>query len=167
MENKVTPEVAIPTIKPRRITVKQKMFAQEYVASKGNGTQSALKVYDVKDDHVAGSIATENLGKPVVAEEIRRGFEKAGLTKEKVFELHTEGMKRAINEGQPRMSDGFKALDMFYKLVNWYPNNIKKTQHESVKYVFDGKDDRELMELVKSRLEHAGDVSTSNVDNVV
>jgi hypothetical protein len=158
--NDLKPEsVLTPIRKPRRITVKQKLFAQEYVKSKGNGQQSALKVYDTKDDHVARSIATENLTKPVVADEIRKGFEKAGLTINKAFELHTEGMLRAVKEGQPRMSDGFKALDMFYKINNMYPNNIKKVQHESIKYVFDGKDDKELQELIRNRLVQANKLS--------
>jgi phage terminase small subunit len=160
VDSPVEVNTPIKTRKPRRITFKQKMFVEEYIKSKGKGKQSAMKVYDVKNGHVAENISAENLGKPVIIEEIARGFEKAGLTKQKVFELHSEGMLKAIKQGQPRMSDGFKGLDMFYKLTNMYPNNIKKSQHESIKYVFDGKDDKELKELIKARL-HVADNLTN------
>ena len=56
----------------RRLTMKQKMFVAEYVKSKGNETQSALKVYDTTDKITAGAIATENLNKPNVHEELNR-----------------------------------------------------------------------------------------------
>lgn len=52
--------------KPRRPTLKQKAFAEEYVANGGNGLQAALVTYDTDDPATAGAIASENLNKPHV-----------------------------------------------------------------------------------------------------
>lgn len=58
--------------KPRKkLTMKQELFAQKYVESHGNGTQSALEVYDTTDDKTAQVIASENLSKPIVNERIQ------------------------------------------------------------------------------------------------
>lgn len=48
-------------------TIKQRKFVKEYIET-GNGTQSALKVYDTKDYMTAAMIASENLKKPKVIE---------------------------------------------------------------------------------------------------
>ena len=52
-------------------TYKQKLFVQEYIKNKGNGTQSALKVYNTTDDNTARMIASDNLTKPIVQQELK------------------------------------------------------------------------------------------------
>lgn len=59
-------------MKKPRLTMKQKIFVDEYIKSKGNGTQSALKAYDTTDKVTASVIATENLKKVSVSEELER-----------------------------------------------------------------------------------------------
>ena len=54
----------------RRLTIKQRKFISEYVKT-GNGRQSALEAYEVKPS-VAANIASENLNKPQIVEEIDR-----------------------------------------------------------------------------------------------
>lgn len=60
----------------RVATKKQRGFAKDYVES-GNGTQAALKNYDVKSPEVAKVIASENLTKPNVRELIDGYAQKA------------------------------------------------------------------------------------------
>lgn len=146
--------------KPQKPSIKRQRFAKAYVENNGNGTEAILQAgYQVKSRDVARTMASEVLADQNVQEMIRQGFKEAGLTKEKVFQLHSKGVIKAIEQGQPRMSDGFKGIDMLYKLFNWYPQNVKKVQHESIKYVFDGKDDKELMDLIKERLKHANELA--------
>lgn len=52
-----------------RLTRKQRTFVQGFVEH-GNGTQAALEAYDTQDPKVAAVIASENLNKPNVIEEI-------------------------------------------------------------------------------------------------
>ena len=68
----------------RRLTTKQKAFAEEYIRNGGNGTQAAMKVYDTEDNATARSIASENLTKPNIMDELLRTAERLGVTREKV-----------------------------------------------------------------------------------
>ena len=52
--------------------MKQQLFLKEYVKTKGNGTQAALRVYDTKDPVTAAHIATENVRKPEIQEELKQ-----------------------------------------------------------------------------------------------
>lgn len=49
----------------RKLTKKQRGFIQDYAAT-GNGTKSALKNYDTKDENTAAMIASDNLTKPKI-----------------------------------------------------------------------------------------------------
>lgn len=64
----------------KRLTLKQRRFVKQYIKNKGNGTKAALEVYDTKNAHVAQSIATENLSKPVIKETIEDAMKKEGIT---------------------------------------------------------------------------------------
>jgi phage terminase small subunit len=62
-----------------RLTIKQNKFINEYVKSNGNGQQSAMKVYDVKNENVARSIASQNLIKVNVRERLDKILQKDSL----------------------------------------------------------------------------------------
>ena len=49
----------------KAITIKQLKFTEEYLKT-GNGTQSALKVYNTTSTKTARSLASENISKPNV-----------------------------------------------------------------------------------------------------
>ena len=49
---------------------------QEYVKTKGNGQEAALRVYDTKIPVVARNIASQNLNKPLIKEELERILQK-------------------------------------------------------------------------------------------
>ena len=48
----------------KKLTPKQTKFVEEYARNGGNGTQAAMKAYNVKDESVAKVVASENLTKP-------------------------------------------------------------------------------------------------------
>lgn len=48
----------------KKLTPKQAKFVEEYAKNGGNGTQAAMKAYNVKDESVAKVVASENLTKP-------------------------------------------------------------------------------------------------------
>lgn len=59
----------------RKLTKKQRDFVNEYVDT-GNGTESALAAYDTQDPEVAKVIASQNLTKPQIQEELKAlGFD--------------------------------------------------------------------------------------------
>jgi phage terminase small subunit len=67
----------------KRLTKKEKAFAKEYINT-GNGTRSALKVYDTEDINTAAVIASENLSKPKVIAYLESRAERAA---ERIVEL--------------------------------------------------------------------------------
>lgn len=101
--------------KPRtRATRKQKLFAEEYVKTKGNGTQSALAVYDTDSPRVAEAIASENLSKPIVRREIARILEDNGIALSSIFSIHKRNMLQDdhLPTSQKAVSDFYEILGM-------------------------------------------------------
>lgn len=69
-------------------TIKQRQFVREYLENGGNGTQAALAVYDANNDNTAKAIASENLTKPTVREEIARVMAEIGFNSDYVVKKH-------------------------------------------------------------------------------
>ncbi len=108
----------VKTTKPRRLSKKQKGFIKDYVAT-GNGTQAALNHYDVKNENVARSIASENLTKPAIMDAILSIAEQ--IPDELLVKVHNEGLE--ATEGlleQPDYAVRHKYLDSAYKLKGAY-----------------------------------------------
>lgn len=107
----------------RKLTKKQRGFVKDYVES-GNGTQAALKNYDVKDEHVAAVIASENLIKPEIVKSIQEA-----LPNELLAQVHLEGLHATrsvlfadgdgIND-VPDYAVRHKYLDSAYKIKGTY-----------------------------------------------
>lgn len=53
----------------KAMTLKQKAFVKEYIDTKGNATEAALRVYNTNRD-VARRIGAENLTKPVIQSQL-------------------------------------------------------------------------------------------------
>lgn len=68
----------------RRLTTKQKAFAEEYIRNGGNGTQAAMKAYDTESYKTASAISVENLEKPLIIEELVKTARRLGVTEEKI-----------------------------------------------------------------------------------
>lgn len=66
---KTTPRKRVPT-------KKQRDFIEEYTKT-GNWTQAALKAYNTDDNLTAANIASENLSKPYIAQEIEKRLQDA------------------------------------------------------------------------------------------
>ena len=66
------------------ITTKQKLLVKEYVKTNGNGTQAALRVYDTKDPKVAGMIASREIAKDNVKEELQKLLQRDELSINKI-----------------------------------------------------------------------------------
>jgi len=96
-------------------TFKQKAFAEEYVRNKGNGTKAALKAYNPKSESVANAIASENLHKPMVRQEINRVLREQGVTVKRAAAAVGDNLD---NEDQ---NTRLRAADMSLRLLDVYP----------------------------------------------
>ncbi len=114
-----------------KLTKKQKEFVKEY-AKTGNGTKSALKVYDTNDESTASSIAHENLRKPEIQQALQTIADK--IPDELLEEVHLDGLKAGKTIYKNNVSTGeieevgyeadyatrHKYLDTAYKLKGVY-----------------------------------------------
>lgn len=111
------------------VTIKQKLFVKRYVENKGNGTQAALDVYDVKNSNTAHAIASENLRKPTIQQAIHQALEAKGLDP-----LSIGGyLKEAIVSGlgvKATNADSLRGIDLFAKLTGAYQNPIIRESYE-------------------------------------
>lgn len=110
------------------MTLKQKKFIKKYIET-GNGTQAALEAYDTTDPDTAAVIASENLIKPKVVEEITRVLNRKGLSLEQV----SESVGNIIRNGPQTKITGdnvLRAAEMAFKLHNAFP--AEKSTHVRV-----------------------------------
>lgn len=98
------------------LTKKQRGFVKDY-AETGNGTQSAMNHYDVKNENVARAIGSENLTKPAIQEALRSIAEQ--IPDEDLVKVHKEGLSATDGE-RPDYSVRHKYLDSAYKLKGIY-----------------------------------------------
>lgn len=131
--------------KEQNLTIKQQLFAKEYVKNKGNGTKAALAVYDTDDDVTAATIASENIRKPQLRKYIDQQLEAAGLSDTYAFQT----MQRAIDAGvgeKATNADAIRGLVELFKLKGYYPNKKKTVEKKSLTFNLSAKDDSEVSE---------------------
>lgn len=75
-----------------KLTPKQAGFVKEYVRNGGNGTQAVLKTYDTNNANIAHSIASENLRKPTIKEEIEEAARSLQLTPRRLLGRLDKGL---------------------------------------------------------------------------
>lgn len=120
--------------KTKKPSLKQKKFARKYVENGGNATQAALEVYDATYDS-AQVIASQNLNKPAVIEEINRLLRSENLDDDSYIATN---IKKIIDNGvnvKATAKEALNALNMLLKLKNAYPNNVKKSMRLDVKNI--------------------------------
>lgn len=112
--------------KKTKLSLKQKLFVKEYLANKGNGTQAALKVYNTKNYNSAHSIASENLQKPAIQEEISKNLEDllSPAAKQKTVK---EIADIAYTDDRKVMTHKVKCLDLLSKIQELQTERIEKT----------------------------------------
>ena len=101
-----------------KLTVKQAKFVKEYVKNDGNGAKAALKVYDTKDYDTAKVIASENLTKPYLMDEILKAARRQGITEDKIIQPVVD----ALDSDELDMR--LKGHDRIVKLINGKDNGV-------------------------------------------
>lgn len=134
---------------PRRLTLKQKKFVKEYIASNGNATKAVIEAgYSVKNRHVAEHIGYENLRKPEIREEVETQLAKAGLTDEKLAKLLKENIEAGVGR-KATASDSLRGIEMAFKLKDRFPSEKKQIQQASYRMELKGMSMAELREELR------------------
>ncbi|MEK7498139.1 MAG: terminase small subunit [Patescibacteria group bacterium] len=112
----------ITKIKEPKLSLKQKLFCQAYVETRGNATEAVLRAgYSLSkknghpDRNLAKSIASENLTKPYISEYIKELLDKSGLNNENV----AIQLKFLISQFSD-LSVKLRAIDVYYKKTGAY-----------------------------------------------
>ena len=138
------------------MTIKQKRFVKKYLAS-GNGTQSVLDSYNTENPNTAAVIASENLRKLKVIEEINRILDRKGLGIEKVSESVGLIFERGV-ETKVTGDNVLRAAEMVLKLHRAFPD--KKTTHfrYEARQELEKMSYRELLDRYKNRQEELAEL---------
>ena len=112
------------SVKPSQVadglTIKQKIFVNKYIETKGNGTRAALEAYNTDSQDVAKNIASENLTKPNVREAIQKALTSLELTPDYILngfkDLHEQN--KIIDA-----TASTRALENIADIADMYPKN--------------------------------------------
>ena len=117
--------------KMRRLTLKQTKFVKEYINNGGNGTEAALQTYNTEDYNTAHVIASENLQKPTIQEEIHQALQANGLTSKQI----THNLGHYANNLSEKVSAdaSIKANIELLKLMGAYPGSKHTNLNVSLK----------------------------------
>src|SRR3990167_9620300 len=135
--------------KLKRLSVKEKKFVSKVVKT-GNGTQSALEVYDTKDRKVAQVIASQNMSKPHIIEEIDKVLKKNNIT----LEGTTNRLQEIADDWMPdKISSDtvLKANIELLKLMKAYPDKIQRHESKSIRIQLNDKNYKDLIDLHKAK----------------
>ena len=106
----------------RKLTLKQKKFADAYIATKGNGTQAALSTYNTSDYSTAATIANENMKKPEVISYVERKFKASDLTVDKVVKVWNDELE------SPEAMYRLKASELAGKYLKLFTEKPEQAQ---------------------------------------
>jgi hypothetical protein len=108
--------------KKDQLTLKQRLFCQYYLETRGNGAEAAIKAgYGVTKDsglpdrRLAKSIASENLTKPHLLAYLNTLLEKSGLN-DQMVSAHLAFLINQFSDLPVKL----RAIDMYYKLHGKY-----------------------------------------------
>lgn len=101
---------------PGELTIKQKLFAQEYASNGGNGAAAARAAYDVNTDLSARAVSSDNLHKPHIRKQILVELERLGVSDAYLARTHKRFLALSRRKSIPEKALGFKALSLTYRL---------------------------------------------------
>jgi phage terminase small subunit len=140
MSRKLNPITGTP------LSPKQMNFVKSYIENGQNGTDAAKQSYNIKNDSVASSIATENLRKPDVQTQIKKMLKNKGLTVDYVGEKFKTIIDNATDDkrlANATVQDAIKSLQFIAKFNGMLDKNTTITK-TTVKYDFSGKSRDEI-----------------------
>lgn len=156
----------------KKLTIKQKKFADEYIKS-GNATQSAINAGYSK--RTAGQVGAENLKKPYIKKYINRRLEeidsKKIISQKEIMELlssiargeSTEQTLIGVGEGRQEVietrtadKDRMKAMDMLMKRFGMQYSDLEIKKQET--QIQKTKTEIEIMKGISEEVEDLDDI---------
>lgn len=146
----------------RELTLKQKGFIRDYIRLK-NGTQAVRNNYDVVDESTTRSIASENLTKPHIRDEIELMMKEIDATEKikKVINSNIQANKtteykgKIISSNKPDYAERRKTAKFLSELGGYLAPKQIQQQSVSLSIVrkLEGLTSNQLSVLLKEELE--------------
>ena len=149
--------------KKRRLSMKEKKFAEEFVLGKdpGNATEAAMQSYNVKNRGSAAVIGARNLQKTDILENIEMMMEKHDIDDNYMVERLKEGMEakeianykgEAVETSIPDHNVRFKYWDAAAKIKRLYPNVQIDTRNLNIDVEIENMSKEELSDVLTGAL---------------
>lgn len=106
--------------KGQTVTPKQKVLAHKYATNGFNGTKAAMEVYNVADEKSAAVIASKELRKVNVQNEVQRVMQAKGIGTEALAEKHAMVLGQAP-EKKMSWNEYIRAIELGYKINDAMP----------------------------------------------
>lgn len=135
----------------RKLTKKERLFVREY-AKHENGTQAALKVYDVKNSEVAKVVASQNLTKPPIQEAVKLEIKRLAdrIPDDLIEEKHLALLNKLDDKGDIDTQAVSKGLEMAYKVKGSYKTDDDGNTASKPKNIYNFFFNKEAQDEVKS-----------------
>lgn len=123
--------------KPPKLTRKQKLFIDEYVANWGNWTQAVVKAYNRENDWTARMMASDNLTKPNIQHYLQEYGDVAGSV---IKDLMLNGEKDTTR---------LEAAKYTYDQVHWKATQKIESKWIDINIDIDNASIDDLLKLIK------------------
>lgn len=139
-----------------KLRTKQKLFIQEYVKTNGNGQKAALRVYDTKSANVAANIASENLNKPNIKEELDKILNKGRLK----LDLVTDKLADIVAQNPTKGYSGSEIMDAIKTTLKLHGvlTDRKQVTSYNMNVNYNEMSQHELVELRKKKQQETDDI---------
>jgi hypothetical protein len=122
------------------LTYKQRAFIEAFFACGMNATEAALQVYNTKDRHVAQTIGSENLSKPVIRARVDERLQQFHMTADEVLARIAYHARGSLEDF---IDPGSGAIDLSAAKEARSLGLIKRYR---TKQIINSKDDTEILE---------------------
>tara|TARA_R100000750_G_scaffold45244_2_gene30375 strand:+ start:631 stop:1140 length:510 start_codon:yes stop_codon:yes gene_type:complete len=147
--------------KLKRLSLKQKGFAKDFVENKGNASKAAKSNYNVSSDNMAAVIGSKNLDNPMVQSEIEKLMEEKNIDGNLMMDKLKEGMDanvvanfqgESFQSGIPDHDKRFKWWDAAAKMMKLYPATETLNKNINIDVQLENLPKKEFTDLLKGLL---------------
>lgn len=139
----------MPRRRNNELSLKEKAFTKEYIKNGGNGTQAALKAFNVKSRENAKATAYKVLKRHHVKLAIDEILNSKGLTLEDLSRYSQQIITKGITEGKPSFAAASNMIQFGYKLHNVIPATKSVVAKIDLRQDLQAKTPQELTEMLE------------------
>ena len=159
-DNKNSPETIAKRAKSKRerLSLKEELFAKKFVENKGNGTKTALEVYDTTNENTGATIASDNIRKPKIRDKIAFILEGVEDKAKLVVQAGLDATAQSNYEGEvfssdlPDYAERRKMLALVGSFGGWNAPKQVESVSLAITAKYESMDEQALRGLLEEKL---------------